>query len=57
MSAELQKSLDYESKLDRSASNIDRLIAEGEKCARAFLHDRAKIVSTASPRGGRAASS
>jgi NTE family protein len=52
MSAELQKTLDYESKIDRSASNIDRLIAEGEKCAREFLHDRAAIVSSPSRRGG-----
>jgi len=52
MSSELQKTLDFESKIDRSASNIDRLIAEGEKCARAFLHDRAAVISSRFPRGG-----
>ena len=45
MPAELQKTLDLESKLDRSAANIDRLIAEGEKSARLFLRERAAAVS------------
>lgn len=40
ISAEVQKTLDFESKLDRSAGNINRLIAEGERCARAFLEER-----------------
>jgi NTE family protein len=45
MPAELQNLLDFESKLDRSASNIDRLIAEGEKGARRFLEQREATVS------------
>lgn len=40
MPAAVQDTLDFESKLDRSAWNIDRLIAEGEKSAWAFLRDR-----------------
>jgi NTE family protein len=40
MSAEVQRKLDFESKLDRSASNINHLIAEGEARARAFLVER-----------------
>jgi NTE family protein len=43
--AELQNTLDFESKLDRSAANIDRLIAEGEKSVRRFLQERAAAVS------------
>lgn len=38
MPAELE--LDFESKLDRSYSHIDRLIAEGGKSAKAFLRER-----------------
>src|SRR5262249_34417328 len=45
MPEELQSMLDFESKLDRSAWNIDRLIAEGEKSARAFLRDRLSVIS------------
>jgi NTE family protein len=45
MPAELQKKLDFESKLDRSASNIDRLMVEGEKSARLFLQERAVALS------------
>jgi NTE family protein len=45
MSAELQETLDYESKIDRSAAHIEHLIIEGEHCARAFLHERAKMVA------------
>jgi hypothetical protein len=41
----LQARLDYESKLDRSAANIDRLIAAGEVSARRFLQERAAAVS------------
>jgi NTE family protein len=45
MPRELQNALDYESKLDRGASNIERLIAEGEKSVRRFLQERAAAVS------------
>ena len=41
MSTELQVTLDYESKLDRSPENIGRLMADGEKQARVFLKERA----------------
>lgn len=41
MSAELQNTLDYESKIDRSAANVDHLINEGVRCARTFLLKRA----------------
>lgn len=40
MPVELSATLDFESKLDRSAANIERLIAAGETSARAFLRDR-----------------
>jgi len=46
MPAELQNSLDFESKLDRSPGNIDRLIMEGEKSARRFLEHREATVSS-----------
>lgn len=46
MPAELQNSLDFESKLDRSAANIDCLIREGEKSARRFLEQREAAVSS-----------
>jgi hypothetical protein len=54
MSLELQGTLDYESKIDRSAAHIEHLVLEGEQCARAFLRERAKVVAaeplvTASP--------
>jgi NTE family protein len=45
MPDELQNTLDFESKLDRSSSNIDRLIAEGEKSVERFLQARAAAVS------------
>jgi hypothetical protein len=38
MSAELQATLDYESKIDRSKRNISTLMADGEKQGRAFLN-------------------
>ena len=41
MSAELQKTLDYEGKLDRSPENIEKLIAHGEERGKAFLVERA----------------
>lgn len=40
MSPELEQSLDYESKLDRSPEHIGRLIADGEKQALKFLAQR-----------------
>jgi hypothetical protein len=46
--------LDFESKLDRSASNINSLIAEGEARARAFLEEPRATLS-ASPRAERRA--
>jgi NTE family protein len=45
MSDELQKTLDYESKIDRSATHIDHLIIQGEHCARTFLRERARVVA------------
>lgn len=48
MPVELHDLLDYEGKIDRSSRNIERLIAEGEKSAAAFLRERAAAV-TASP--------
>lgn len=40
MSEEMQKTLDYESKLDRSSENITRLMADGEKQAQQFIQAR-----------------
>jgi NTE family protein len=48
MSPEIQQTLDYESKIDRSAAHIERLVTEGEKCARVFLRDRARGVTAES---------
>jgi NTE family protein len=45
MSAELGQTLDYESKIDRSAAHIEQLVIEGEHCARVFLRERARIVA------------
>ena len=45
MSEALSKTLNYESKLDRSAANIGRLIAEGEISAKGFLERRAAAVA------------
>jgi NTE family protein len=53
ISAELQRTLDFESKLDRSTSNINSLIAEGEARARAFLEERRATLSA--PRAERGA--
>jgi len=47
----LQDTLDFESKLDRSSSNIDRLIAAGEESAKRFLQQRQATVSTSPPPG------
>ena len=40
MSNEMQRSLNYESKIDRSPENIEMLIAHGEERGRAFLAER-----------------
>ena len=40
MSEDLAKSLDYESKLDRSPENISSLIQDGEKQGKKFLETR-----------------
>ena len=45
MSDELQETLDYESKIDRSATHIGHLISEGELCALMFLRERARVVA------------
>jgi NTE family protein len=45
MSDALSKTLNYESKLDRSAANIGRLISEGEISAKNFLQRRAAAVT------------
>ena len=47
MSDEMQHSLDYEGKLDRSPSNVDMLIAHGEERGRVFLAERTRHVGTA----------
>jgi NTE family protein len=47
MSDEMQATMDYEGKLDRSPKNLDRLIAHGEECGRAFLAARAARVAAA----------
>jgi hypothetical protein len=51
----VQETLDYEGKLDRSAKNIDGLIAVGEASAREFLTQRAAAVAAASGEAGRTA--
>jgi NTE family protein len=45
MSDAMQRTLDYEGKLDRSQSNIEGLIAEGRAQARKFLADRTAVLS------------
>ncbi len=47
MSRKVQKSLDYESKIDRSSENIDLLIEHGRKKGREFLEERASVVARA----------
>jgi NTE family protein len=42
MSEDLAKSLNYESKLDRSPENINRLIQDGEKQGKKFIEARLK---------------
>ncbi len=44
MPDELQVTLDFESKIDRSAANIDRLMEAGEASARTFLKEHRKTV-------------
>ena len=51
----VQETLDYEGKIDRSARNIEGLIAVGEASAREFLSRRAAAVAAASGEAGRAA--
>ncbi len=45
MAPDLQETLDYASKIDRSRAHIDRLMAEGERAARAFLAERAALAA------------
>ena len=46
MSDEMQRSLDYEGKLDRSPENVESLIAHGEERGGIFLAERARRVAT-----------
>ena len=55
MPDEVQEKLDYEGKIDRSAKNIDGLIAIGEASAREFLKKRAAAVAASSSEAGKAA--
>ncbi len=45
MPEDLQNTLDFASKLDRSSSNIGNLIAEGERSVGRFLQERAATVT------------
>jgi NTE family protein len=45
MSADLQATLDYEGKINRSSRTIELLMAEGERSALEFLRERASIVA------------
>jgi NTE family protein len=47
MSRKVQKSLDYEGKIDRSSENIGLLIEHGRKKGREFLEERARVVGGA----------
>ena len=47
MSDEMQRSLDYEGKLDRSPANVESLIAHGEERGWAFLAERARRARAA----------
>ncbi len=47
MSDEMQQTLDYEGKFDRSPANINRLIAHGEERCRVFLEERERCVAAA----------
>ena len=46
MSDDLQRTLDYEGKLDRSPENIATLIAHGEERGKAFLTERAARLAS-----------
>jgi NTE family protein len=50
MSDPMQRSLDYEGKLDRSPENVEALIAHGEERGRAFLAERARTVGAGGAR-------
>jgi NTE family protein len=45
MSEEVQATMDFEGKLDRSAKNLNRLLAHGEEQGHAFLEKRAKQIA------------
>jgi NTE family protein len=45
MPLEVQDTLDYEGKIDRSARNIEWLLAQGEEAAKQFLRERAAVVA------------
>lgn len=45
MAPEVQSTLDYEGKIDRSPENLDLLLAHGEEQGRKFLDERAKALS------------
>jgi NTE family protein len=49
MPEEVQEKLDYEGKIDRSARNIDWLIAQGAVAVDRFLEARAKIIANPPP--------
>jgi NTE family protein len=49
MPAELQDTLDFETKLDRSGPHIDRLIAAGEHSAKVFLQQRMAMAGSPPP--------
>jgi NTE family protein len=44
LSAEMSATLDYESKIDRSAEHIEALMADGERQAKIFLEQRAALA-------------
>ena len=46
MPLEVQATLDYEGKIDRSPRNMDWLIAQGESAAETLLRERAAAVAT-----------
>lgn len=54
MPEEVQETLDYEGKLDRSAANIDKLMAVGQESARTFLERRVKAIADSSGETGKA---
>ena len=45
MPQEVQDTLDYEGKIDRSAKNIETLLERGEEAANRFLAERAQVVA------------